>query len=105
MGSVEAMKEGSKDRYFQDVEDDIKVSSRRYCWSCTLQRTDLYERRFHQFVGGIRVGMGLLWCKRYSNSQKYREICQKITRISEESPTQRDDHQGSTKLFEIFHII
>jgi IMP dehydrogenase len=24
MGSVEAMKEGSKDRYFQDVEDDIK---------------------------------------------------------------------------------
>ena len=24
MGSVEAMKEGSKDRYFQDVEDDVK---------------------------------------------------------------------------------
>ena len=24
MGSVEAMREGSKDRYFQDVEDDIK---------------------------------------------------------------------------------
>ena len=24
MGSVEAMKQGSKDRYFQDVEDDIK---------------------------------------------------------------------------------
>ena len=24
MGSVEAMKKGSKDRYFQDVEDDIK---------------------------------------------------------------------------------
>jgi IMP dehydrogenase/GMP reductase len=24
MGSVEAMQEGSKDRYFQDVEDDVK---------------------------------------------------------------------------------
>ena len=37
MGSVEAMKEGSKDRYFQDVEDDIKkASTRRYCRTCTV---------------------------------------------------------------------
>jgi len=29
MGSIEAMKSGSKDRYFQDVEDDIKKLVRR----------------------------------------------------------------------------
>jgi IMP dehydrogenase len=37
MGSMEAMQEGSKDRYFQDAEDDIKkAGTRRYRWSCTL---------------------------------------------------------------------
>jgi len=37
MGSVEAMKKGSKDRYFQDVEDDIKKTSpRRNCGAGAL---------------------------------------------------------------------
>ena len=35
MGSVEAMKEGSKDRYFQDVEDDVAIQNR---WKSSLQR-------------------------------------------------------------------
>lgn len=39
MGSVEAMKQGSKDRYFQDVEDDIKkLVPEGYRWKGSLQR-------------------------------------------------------------------
>lgn len=37
MGSVEAMETGSKDRYFQDVEDDVKKLVPRNCRSRTVQ--------------------------------------------------------------------
>ena len=37
MGSLEAMQKGSKDRYFQDMEEDIKKAcTRRYFGTCTL---------------------------------------------------------------------
>ncbi len=37
MGSIEAMKQGSGDRYFQDPEEEIKkISTRRYSWPRTL---------------------------------------------------------------------
>ena len=40
MGSVEAMEDGSKDRYFQDATDDVKkVSSRGYCRQGAFQRS------------------------------------------------------------------
>ncbi len=57
MGSVEAMKEGSKDRYFQDVEDDIKKLVPEGIVGRVPYKGDLYES-IHQFVGGLRAGMG-----------------------------------------------
>lgn len=57
MGSIEAMQHGSKDRYFQDMEDDIKKLvpegiSGRVAYKGRL------EEVVHQLVGGLRAGMG-----------------------------------------------
>ena len=57
MGSVEAMKEGSKDRYFQDVEDDIKKLVPEGIVGRVPYKGELFES-IHQFVGGLRAGMG-----------------------------------------------
>jgi len=57
MGSVEAMKKGSKDRYFQDVEDDIKKLVPEGIVGRVAYKGDLAES-IHQFVGGLRAGMG-----------------------------------------------
>ena len=57
MGSLSAMEKGSKDRYFQDVEDDIKKLvpegiEARVPYKGTLQEV------IYQMVGGLRAGMG-----------------------------------------------
>ena len=57
MGSVEAMQAGSKDRYFQDIEDDIKKLvpegiSARVPYKGTLNEV------IYQLIGGLRAGMG-----------------------------------------------
>jgi IMP dehydrogenase len=57
MGSVEAMKKGSKDRYFQDVEDDIKKLVPEGIVGRVPYKGELNES-IHQFVGGLRAGMG-----------------------------------------------
>ena len=57
MGSVEAMKQGSKDRYFQDVEDDIKKLVPEGIVGRVPYKGELYES-IHQFIGGLRAGMG-----------------------------------------------
>ena len=62
MGSVEAMKMGSKDRYFQDVEDDIKKLVPEGIVGRVPFKGDLNES-IHQFVGGLRAGMGYCGAK------------------------------------------
>ena len=62
MGSVEAMKQGSKDRYFQDVEDDIKKLVPEGIEGRVPYKGDLFES-IHQFVGGLRAGMGYCGAK------------------------------------------
>ena len=57
MGSVEAMKNGSKDRYFQDIEDDIKKLVPEGIVGRVPYKGDLNES-IHQFIGGLRAGMG-----------------------------------------------
>jgi len=57
MGSVEAMKKGSKDRYFQDVEDDLKKLVPEGIVGRVPYKGELQES-IHQFVGGLRAGMG-----------------------------------------------
>ena len=62
MGSVEAMKEGSKDRYFQDVEDDVKKLVPEGIVGRVPYKGELNESML-QFVGGLRAGMGYCGAK------------------------------------------
>ena len=62
MGSLEAMQKGSKDRYFQENEDDIKKLvpegiSARVPYKGTLKEV------IHQLIGGLRAGMGYCGAK------------------------------------------
>ena len=70
MGSVEAMKEGSKDRYFQDVEDDIKKLVPEGIVGRVPYKGDLYES-MHQFIGGLRAGMGYCGAKDIAQLQEH----------------------------------
>ena len=62
MGSVEAMNQGSKDRYFQDVEDDIKKLVPEGIVGRVAYKGELQES-MHQFIGGLRAGMGYCGAK------------------------------------------
>jgi IMP dehydrogenase len=57
MGSLEAMQSGSKDRYFQDVEDDIKKLVPEGIAARVPFKGNLSEV-IYQLVGGLRAGMG-----------------------------------------------
>lgn len=62
MGSVEAMQKGSKDRYFQDAEDDIKKLVPEGIVGRVAFKGTLSEV-IHQMVGGLCAGMGYTGCK------------------------------------------
>ena len=57
MGSVGAMKKGSKDRYFQDVEDDVKKLVPEGIEGRVPYKGEIYES-IQQLMGGLRAGMG-----------------------------------------------
>jgi IMP dehydrogenase len=57
MGSIEAMQQGSKDRYFQDVEDDIKKLVPEGIVARVAYKGSLNEV-LYQLIGGLRAGMG-----------------------------------------------
>lgn len=57
MGSIEAMQKGSKDRYFQDMEDDIKKLVPEGIAARVPFKGSLYEV-LYQMIGGLRAGMG-----------------------------------------------
>ena len=57
MGSVEAMKNGSKDRYFQGKEDDTLKLVPEGIEGRVPYKGDLFAT-MHQFIGGLRAGMG-----------------------------------------------
>jgi IMP dehydrogenase len=57
MGSIEAMQKGSKDRYFQDMEDDIKKLVPEGIEARVPYKGTLSEV-VYQLIGGLRSGMG-----------------------------------------------
>jgi len=57
MGSIEAMKSGSKDRYFQDAEDDIKKLVPEGVEGRVPYKGYLTDT-IYQFIGGLRAAMG-----------------------------------------------
>ncbi len=62
MGSLDAMQKGSKDRYFQDVEDDVKKLVPEGISARVPYKGSLYEV-LYQMVGGLRAGMGYCGAK------------------------------------------
>ena len=75
MGSVEAMKQGSGDRYFQDVEDDIKKLVPEGIAGRVPYKGDLNES-IHQFIGGLRAGMGYCGAENVESLQKSAKFVQ-----------------------------
>jgi IMP dehydrogenase len=69
MGSIEAMNKGSKDRYFQDVEDDIKKLVPEGIAARVPYKGTLNEVIF-QMVGGLRAGMGYCGAKNIKELQQ-----------------------------------
>ena len=76
MGSVEAMEEGSKDRYFQDAEDDVKKLVPEGIVG-RVPYKGLVDEVLYQLVGGLRAGMGYCGARTISELQAARFV--KIT--------------------------
>lgn len=89
MGSIEAMEEGSKDRYFQDVEDDVKklvpegISGR-------VPYKGLTSEVLYQMVGGLRAGMGYCGAP---NIEKLKQA--KFVKITSAGVTESHPHDVS----------
>lgn len=89
MGSIEAMEDGSKDRYFQDVEDDIKklvpegISGR-------VPYKGLVSEVLYQLVGGLKAGMGYCGAK---NLEKLKAA--KFVKITTAGVTESHPHDVS----------
>jgi IMP dehydrogenase len=62
MGSLEAMQQGSKDRYFQDMEEDVKKLVPEGIVAQVPYKGTLSEV-VYQLVGGLRAGMGYCGAK------------------------------------------
>ena len=73
MGSIEAMQKGSKDRYFQDAEDDIKKLVPEGIVGRVPYKGSLSEVT-QQMIGGLRAGMGYCGAKDIEALQKAKFI-------------------------------
>ena len=69
MGSIEAMKEGSKDRYFQDAEDDIKKLVPEGIVGRVPFKGSIAEEMY-QITGGLKASMGYCGAKNISKLQE-----------------------------------
>ena len=79
MGSIEAMKKGSKDRYFQDAEEEISKLVPEGIVGTVPYKGRLSEV-IYQYIGGLRAGMGytgsrtiedLAICKLYKDNKQW----------------------------------
>lgn len=85
MGSIEAMEQGSKDRYFQDVEDDIKKLVPEGIVGRVPYKGSLAEV-IYQFVGGLRASMGYCGAKDIDALQQARFVRITASGIRESHP-------------------
>jgi IMP dehydrogenase len=73
MGSIEAMQQGSKDRYFQDMEEDINKLVPEGITARVPFKGNLSEV-IYQMIGGLRAGMGYSGSKDIASLQKVKFI-------------------------------
>ena len=86
MGSLEAMEKGSKDRYFQDLEDDVKKMVPEGISARVAFKGSLFEVVF-QLIGGLRAGMG--YCGAHTISELHKA---KFTRITNAGVAESHPH-------------
>jgi len=86
MGSVEAMQAGSKDRYFQDVEEDVKKLVPEGITARVPFKGSLYEV-LYQLIGGLRSGMGYCGAKNLDDLKQA-----KFTRITNNGVQESHPH-------------
>jgi len=86
MGSLEAMEKGSKDRYFQDMEDDIKKLVPEGISARVAFKGALFEV-IYQMIGGLRAGMG--YCGAHTISELHTA---KFTRITNAGVAESHPH-------------
>ncbi|NND32375.1 MAG: IMP dehydrogenase, partial [Saprospiraceae bacterium] len=86
MGSISAMQKGSKDRYFQDVEDDIKKLVPEGIEGRVPYKGTVAEVMI-QYLGGLRAGMGYCGAGGISDLQQA-----KFVRISGAGITESHPH-------------
>jgi IMP dehydrogenase len=85
MGSIEAMQKGSKDRYFQDAEDDIQklvpegISGR-------VPYKGFLSEVIYQMVGGLKAGMGYCGAATIADLKKAKFIRITSSGITESHP-------------------
>jgi IMP dehydrogenase len=89
MGSVEAMEEGSKDRYFQDAEDDIKKLVPEGIVG-RVPYKGLVSEVLYQLAGGLRAGMGYCGAKNVEALKNARFV--KITAAGQYESHPHDIH-------------
>jgi IMP dehydrogenase len=75
MGSIEAMKEGSKDRYFQEEVEMEKKLVPEGIVARVPYRGPLADT-IYQLVGGLRAGMGYLGCENIEELQRKAKFMQ-----------------------------
>ena len=85
MGSIEAMQQGSKDRYFQDAEDDIKKLVPEGISGRVPYKGNIAEI-VYQVIGGIRAGMGYTGAKDIKALQQAKFIKITASGIKESHP-------------------
>ncbi|MEP7263066.1 MAG: IMP dehydrogenase [Bacteroidota bacterium] len=85
MGSIEAMKEGSKDRYFQDAEDDIKKLVPEGIVGRVPYKGSVAEE-IYQMTGGLRASMGYCGAKNIAGLQNAKFIRITSSGIRESHP-------------------
>lgn len=85
MGSLEAMQKGSKDRYFQDAEDDIKKLVPEGISGRVPYKGSLAEIMY-QIIGGLRAGMGYCGAKDINALQQAKFIRITAAGVKESHP-------------------
>jgi IMP dehydrogenase len=93
MGSLGAMKQGSSDRYFQDMEDDIKKLVPEGVEGRVPYKGPLSET-IYQFVGGLRAAMG------YCGAKNIKELQTKTKFVKISSAGLRESHPHDIMLTE-----
>lgn len=86
MGSLEAMEKGSKDRYFQEGENDVKKLVPEGIAARVPYKGTLYEV-VYQMIGGLRSGMG--YCGAHNIEELHNA---KFTRITTAGVTESHPH-------------